>query len=66
MMTLPWLPSALPMKSSKASDKQKRNEQMLTFYILIWPAISAVVLAVIVIAFLRELRQAKKEGRKLV
>ncbi len=39
---------------------------MLTFYILIWPAISAVVLAVIVIAFLRELRQAKKEGRKLV
>jgi hypothetical protein len=39
---------------------------MLTFYILIWPAVSAIVLAVIVTAFVRELRQAKKEGRKLV
>ncbi len=39
---------------------------MLTFYILIWPLISAVVLALIVITFTRELRAAKKEGRKLV
>lgn len=39
---------------------------MLTFYILIWPAISAVVLAVIVTTFTRELRQAKEEGRKVV
>lgn len=39
---------------------------MLTFYILIWPAISAIVLAVIVTTFMRELRQAKKDGRKIV
>lgn len=39
---------------------------MLTFYILIWPFISAIVLAVIVITFMQELRQAKKEGRKVV
>ncbi|MFA3919298.1 putative transporter small subunit [Ruegeria hyattellae] len=39
---------------------------MLTFYILIWPTISAVVLVLIVTTFLRELRQAKKEGRKVV
>lgn len=39
---------------------------MLTFYIMIWPAISAVVLAVIVVTFMRELRKAKAEGRKIV
>lgn len=39
---------------------------MLTLYILIWPLISAIVLAVIVTTFLRELRQAKKKGRKIV
>ncbi|SFG03455.1 putative transporter small subunit [Roseobacter denitrificans] len=39
---------------------------MLTLYILIWPLISAVVLAVIVTAFLREVRQAKKDGTKIV
>ncbi len=39
---------------------------MLTVYILIWPVISAAVLALIVITFMRELRQAKKEGKKVV
>ncbi len=39
---------------------------MLTLYILIWPLISAVVLALIVTTFMRELRQAKKEGKKVV
>lgn len=39
---------------------------MLTLYILIWPLISAVVLALIVYTFLRELRQAKKDGKKVV
>ncbi len=39
---------------------------MLTLYILIWPIISAVVLALIVTTFVRELRQAKKEGKKVV
>ncbi len=39
---------------------------MLTLYILIWPLISAVVLALIVFTFVRELRQAKKDGKKVV
>ena len=39
---------------------------MLTLYILIWPLISAVVLALIVTTFTRELRQAKKDGKKVV
>ncbi|WP_299848392.1 putative transporter small subunit [uncultured Roseovarius sp.] len=39
---------------------------MLTLYILIWPLISAVVLALIVTTFVRELRQAKKDGKKVV
>ncbi len=39
---------------------------MLTLYILIWPVISAAVLTLIVTTFMRELRQAKKEGKKVV
>ena len=39
---------------------------MLTLYILIWPIVSAVVLALIVTTFMRELRQAKKDGKKVV
>lgn len=39
---------------------------MLSFYILIWPLISAVVLAVIVYSFLGEIRQARKDGKKIV
>ena len=39
---------------------------MLTFYILIWPLLSAGVLALIVYTFTRELRQAKREGRRVV
>lgn len=39
---------------------------MLTLYILIWPLVSAIILAIIVVAFLRELREAKKEGKKIV
>ena len=38
----------------------------LTFYILIWPAIVAVVLVVICVAFFRELRAARREGRDIV
>ncbi len=38
---------------------------MPTFYVLIWPLISAVVLALIVTTFVREPRQAKKEGKKV-
>ncbi|MFD1157957.1 putative transporter small subunit [Roseovarius aestuarii] len=39
---------------------------MPTFYVPIWPLISAVVLALIVKTFVRELRQAEKEGKKVV
>ncbi len=39
---------------------------MLTFYILIWPLLSAGVLALIVYTFTRELREAKREGRRVV
>lgn len=39
---------------------------MLSFYILIWPLISAVVLVVIVYSFLDEIRRARKEGKKIV
>ena len=36
---------------------------MLTFYILIWPALALGVLVVIVTAFVNELRKAKREGK---
>lgn len=38
----------------------------LTVYVLMWPVIVAVVLAVICVGFVREMRDAKKEGRDLV
>ena len=38
----------------------------LTLYVLMWPAIAAVVLAVISTAFIREIRQAKREDRDLI
>ena len=39
---------------------------LLTFYILIWPVISAGVLAVLVVALLRDLRAARSEGQGMV
>ncbi|WP_228813948.1 MULTISPECIES: putative transporter small subunit [Nocardia] len=39
---------------------------LLTLYVLIWPLIVAGVLFVIVRAFLRELREAKSEGRDII
>lgn len=39
---------------------------MLTFYILMWPALALGVLVVIVTAFFRELRTAKRDGRQVV
>lgn len=41
-------------------------ELILTLYILVWPVISAAVLFVICRAFLRDLREARKEARDLV
>lgn len=38
----------------------------LTFYVLIWPVIVAIVLAVICVGFAREFRAARKQGRDIV
>ena len=38
----------------------------LTLYVLIWPAVVAVILAVIVRAFFREVRKAREAGRRLI
>lgn len=38
----------------------------MTLYVLIWPAIVAVVLWVLVSAFIKEWRTAKREGRPLI
>lgn len=39
---------------------------MLTFYILMWPVMSAAVLVLIVYTFTKELRQAKRDGKRVV
>ncbi|MFV0244040.1 MAG: putative transporter small subunit [Qingshengfaniella sp.] len=39
---------------------------MLGAYILVWPVIAAVVLVVIVKSFVGELREARKDGKKIV
>ena len=39
---------------------------MLTFYILMWPALALAVLVVIVTAFINEFRQAKRDGTQVV
>ncbi len=39
---------------------------MLTLYIIMWPIIAAAVLVLIVYSFMRDLRQAKREGKKIV
>ena len=38
----------------------------LTIYVLMWPAIVAVVLAVICTGFVREMRAAKRKGKDLI
>ena len=38
----------------------------LTIYVLIWPAIVAVVLWVLVSAFVKEWREARRDGRPLI
>ncbi|MEN5072355.1 putative transporter small subunit [Isoptericola cucumis] len=39
---------------------------LLTLYVLVWPVVVAGVLFVISRAFVRELRQAKAEGRSII
>jgi len=38
----------------------------LTVYVLMWPVIVAIVLAVICTGFVKEMRAARKKGRDLV
>lgn len=42
------------------------SPMFLTVYVLIWPVLVAGVLAVLVRAFAREWREARKEGRSLI
>ncbi len=42
------------------------NVFALTAYILVWPALTAVVLAVIVTAVIRDYRHAKHSGSEMV
>ena len=39
---------------------------VLTAYVLVWPVIVAVTLTIIVRAFTKEARQAKREGRTMI
>jgi len=38
----------------------------MAIYVLMWPLMSAVILVLIWVAFMREFRQAKREGRSIV
>lgn len=38
----------------------------LTAYVLVWPAVVAVILGVICVAFFTEYRSAKKKGREII
>ncbi len=38
----------------------------MTAYVLVWPALVAVVLSVLVLSFYREWRTARKAGRSMI
>jgi hypothetical protein len=42
------------------------NPNFLSLYILAWPVISAVVLAVLLFAVVKDFRQAKRTGQDVV
>ncbi|MGO3326026.1 putative transporter small subunit [Gordonia sp. (in: high G+C Gram-positive bacteria)] len=42
------------------------NAVWMTIYVLVWPLITLSTLTVIVRAFIKEWRQARKEGRPIV
>lgn len=42
------------------------TEILLSAYVLVWPVIVAGVLFVLVRAFLREMREARKDGRPMI
>ena len=39
---------------------------LLTFYILIWPVISAGVLAVLIVALIKDMRAARRGGQEMI
>lgn len=39
---------------------------LLTFYILVWPVISAGVLALLIVALIRDLRAARRDGQEMI
>lgn len=39
---------------------------MLTFYFLVWPVISALVLLVLIVSLVRDIAQARKTGESMV
>lgn len=39
---------------------------ILTAYVLVWPIVVVGVLAVIIRAFVKDAREAKKEGRQII
>ncbi len=41
-------------------------KNLLTLYILIWPVISIGVLAVLVVALVRDLRTARRDGKTMI
>jgi hypothetical protein len=42
------------------------NETLLTAYILIWPVISAAILLMLVVALVRDLRNASKSDSEMI
>ncbi len=42
------------------------NATLLTLYILVWPVICAILLAVLVGSVIRDWRSARKDGRDMV
>lgn len=42
------------------------NFAALTAYILVWPAMSAGILILLLVALFRDLRAAKREGREML
>ncbi|HLU01975.1 MAG TPA: putative transporter small subunit [Advenella sp.] len=42
------------------------NELFLTAYILVWPVISAAILLVLIVALIRDLRNASKSDSEMI
>ncbi len=42
------------------------NEILLAAYILIWPAISAIILLVLIVSLVRDIRSAGKDGNEMI